>query len=237
MNLNVLDKDIDSNVKKYLDMLMTNGYTVVNEEWTRCNKITGRHTLIDNIVLRDNGVNSLSVTSNEKLTEAFSDHNLICLVQPGRIKDKLKINSRLETTRLNKYKMIAAIRKEIPNLSINIHPEKYCNSIYAKIYELKVECTEKIVMKCNENLSSKPKWANKVYVQMSNRIYNLTGRSKKLKSENRPTDRLDHQIAQIKKQRDAYGKQRMFGYYNDKASMNNKELWQVLNELSGRTKE
>jgi len=82
-----------------------------------------------------------------------------------------------------------------------------------------------------------PKWIDNNYINYSNRITNMSDHIHKLKSMGRPTTKLERRLQELIKEKDSYSNLKAKAYYNDKAVLNTKESWKVLNHLSDRKRE
>jgi len=65
----------------------------------------------------------------------------------------------------------------------------------------------------------------------------LSNHIHKLKSNGRPTTKLERRLKEIVNEKEVYSSLKSKAYYNDKAVLNTKESWKVLNHLSGRKRE
>ena len=218
--------------ENYLDMLTSHNYSIRNKAITRFNHLTNRHSIIDHIITRKSNSELFTLTSDEATIKSFSDHNIIFIVQPGN-SNLIKSNKKLTIDKTNKAKVIKDLRNNFTSIPINIHPEQYCDSIVNTVQEVIKANTKTFTLKTNESMDHIPPWANTDYIKMCNTIYNLNHKIEKLKKEGKPTSKLENKLNDTTNRKESFELERILWYYNDRALLNDKEMFKVLNELSG----
>lgn len=154
ININCEDKS-DISTKQFMSILESYSYNVINSAPTRFNVLTGNHSTIDQIITRDEISDVVTLTSDEEVIKDISDHNLLIYIKPGTMNTE-KNPRRLTTYRINKMKMINALKDQLPKLPININPQVYCEDIMAKIKELREMNTAKVTLKTRDNIKIIP---------------------------------------------------------------------------------
>jgi hypothetical protein len=235
-NINCNDK-LDLNYREFMNILECYNYRIINSAPTRFNAITGNHSVIDQIITRDIAGDSseITLTSDENIIENISDHNFLMYIQPGNLEDTR--NARVITTkRVNKNKVITTLKQQFSSVPINLNPEIHCKDILQKIKEVRENNTIKITLKTHDNIKVIPDWMDIHYITMANTIINMKSKISKLESESRPTSLLKVRLRRLEAEKEEYAYKRVLWFHNDRINLNTKEMWKVLNEMSGKTK-
>jgi exonuclease III len=230
------ENDVSKFSRDYSSLLCNFNLTVANNAITRYNKITHNHTIIDHVIVDKDRCDVLTLTTDNKITDGFSDHNIIFIKEFGS-DAQISPSTSMKIKIINKKKVIESIKTDIKNLPFNIHPQIMCESIVNFITTLIDTNTVFITLKnVNPNVEL-PGWIDNTYINYSNRINNLTEHIHNLKSTGKPTSKLERRLHELINDKDSYSSLKSKAYYNDKAVLNTKESWKVLNHLSGRKRE
>jgi hypothetical protein len=227
ININVNET---SSSEEYTDMLQNFNYKVANEAITRYNKLTLKHSRIDHVLIDRNRADILALTTSNIVTQDYSDHNIICIKQYGSIDRKLPTSQLF--TKINKQKTIRICKTKISNLPLNIFPDTQCRTLTESIREAIEECKEEVKVHIPRSTSIPP-WADNRYVNMCNRVHNISEKIQKLKAQRKPITRLQESMRLIGDERDKYALSRMKLYNNDKVMLNVKESWKTIKQLAG----
>lgn len=233
-NINSNEKSCTS-FKQFEDILECFNYRIINSLPTRFNFITSNHSTIDQIITRDSIKEVVTLTSNEKVIEGISDHNLLMYIQPG-LSYRKNTSKSISTTRVNKQKLVNSLKQQIPKVPININPEIYCKDLLEKVEEMKTINSMKITLKTKEDLRVIPDWMDSHFISLSNAAFNMRNKISSLTSQSRPTSLLRARLLELEKEKDEYAYKRALWFYNDRINSNTNEMWKVLNEMSGTVK-
>lgn len=231
------DNDYNQSAKTYGSLLESFNLTVINNAITRYNKITQNHTIIDHVIVNHDRCDVLTLTTDNIVTNGFSDHNIIFIKEFGSSTEKITSTTSTQIKRINKKKVVESIRNNIMYLPVNIYPQTMCNNIIEFISSLIHNNTISVTLKNVDPNHELPKWMDITCVNYSNRVSNLQERIHELKGQCRPTAKLETKLRDLIKDKENYSALRAKAYYNDKAMLSTKESWKVVNHLTGRQRE
>ena len=240
ININV--KNTNSNISNispnnYINVLDNYNYGIYNKAITRYNKVTQNHSIIDHIISQKDRNDILALTTSDIITENFSDHQIIIVKEYGKGQEKSLKLTPASIEKVNKYKAIREMKANFKSLDINIHPSKLCDSILEYMSTTLSNNTTKITLKFLNRNDTIPPWIDMNYINLSNRIHNMTEKIHRLKMINKPVTRLKSKLNEFIRRKEEQAAIRIKSYYSDKATLNIKEAWKSLNYLSGTQKE
>ena len=165
ININNFQSEGDEQAKKYLEILSSHNYGMINKAITRFNPITSRHAIIDHIIARTDNSHLFTLTSDQMTINKYSDHNIIFTVHPGNINFKKRVKL-LTVNKTNKMKAVEDIKHKIMNIPINENPDILCSTIVDTVKHSLKENTQTFTMKSDEARDVVPPWANVQYIYL-----------------------------------------------------------------------
>jgi len=165
INLNTnINSVLSSHSNDYVNLLDNFNYCIYNQAITRYNKVTHKHSVIDHVISQKNRKDFMTLTTNNIITESFSDHQLIMVKEFGNSSRGHKIMSPTIFEKVNKKKVILEITKKINTVPINIHPTKLCDGITEFIKTVISNNTSKITLKFMDKNETVPQWIDMNYI-------------------------------------------------------------------------
>ena len=218
------------------EILVSFNLSIINKAITRFNKLSQKHTIIDHIITGAGRNDIVALTANNNITEKYSDHNLIFVRQYG--KESQKTAETCKTiSKVNKKKAIEQIKNHMNSLPMNIHPINQCDIILDYIQAALNSNTSNITIKSSLLPNHEfPPWVDAHYLNLCNHISNLDDKIEVLKKSGKPCSKLKSKMNEIQCKKEDYGELKTRTYYNDKMSLNIKESWNALNQLSGTSR-
>lgn len=234
LNTNTNSGSLSPHSNDYNSLLNNYNHCIYNQAVTRFNKVTNKHSTIDHVISHKNRNDIIALTSSNIVTENFSDHQLILVKEYGNPNANTSPKSPKTIEKVNKKRVFTELKNNFNLLPINIHPSKLCDNILGYIKSVIKNNTSKITLKFTKENETVPQWADMNYINLCNRIHNMTELIHKLHSSHRPVSNLKTQLNAIIEEKEKYAAMRTKSYYSDKIILNNKEAWKTLNQLSGK---
>lgn len=237
INLNrSIENSNPSNTNAYHTLLCNFNLAIINNAITRYNKITQNHTIIDHVLVDKDRNDVIALTTDNVITDGFSDHNIIFVKQFGSETQSTSMSC-MKIKRTNKKKVIDSIKENIRNLPVNINPQIMSDSFTNFITALIQKNTAYVTLRNTDPRNELPKWIDNNYINYCNRIYNLSNHIHDLERDKKPTSKLRRKLQQINEEKENYMSLKARAFYNDKAMLNTKESWKALNYSTGRKRD
>jgi len=217
---------------KYNELLESFGMSVKNNAITRFNKLTHNHSIIDHVVASNN--NMLKVfTSNNILTDGCSDHNVLLMISSGTPRNT-GVLSKISIQRTNKVRVLKSIKNKLKTFNYcAFDVESKVSQLLKLVWTAHDENTTTFYVKTRNAQELLPPWTNKTYISMCKSLHNLSEKIHKLKSTNRPTDRLESKKFELLNIKHEYAIARTKAFYCDISVLDVKSGWKILNENTG----
>lgn len=226
MNINVL---MQQKFKHYDDLLMMNGYRVVNTGVTRENS----GTLLDHILLKRD-CESVKICTSKQFK--LSDHNMVVMFMSNfssqsewKHKEMSRTNYKVLKEKIdqkNLYEMI----ETCPNVSQAV--EKVITSVRTALIESST--TVKIKQKSKTEI---PPYVDWKYLNITRKMNNLFDKIRKLERHNKPTSALREKLNNFNSVLESHTQLIAKQYYTRLIKDNRSFSWKIINEITGKQKD
>jgi len=225
MNINLLNDDM---CKDYRDVMLMNDYIVANNSVTRL----ASGTLLDHIILKNKkNINATICTSkNFKL----SDHNFVVLIKNITHQVNWKHTT---VSKLNH----ASIREELISIDFMDMISKCSNvdTAFSKLIEVIKSSTDnaRMTYKVKHKFENEvPPYVDIRYLRMTNNINNLYDKIRSRKRMNLPTNYLKSKMSSLEEILSQHVNMNAKSYYSNIISNNRTFSWNIINDITGRSK-
>lgn len=205
---------------KYHTLLSSYGAKILNNQVTR----PASNTIIDHFIVRDVPLHFIIYTCETSM----SDHNIIIASTKSNLKTKSIVHTK-------KFINFAGIKNNFlfnspqdtdPNLNFNLLVTEIQNSLAAN--------TDTRSFKLKKSCDIAP-WSSLHTLELLKRKENIIKKIRQLKKNNLPTSKLSRKLTFVADKIHRNSVSACKSYYTNKlGSSNIKDVWKVLNELSGK---